>query len=286
MNTLLSLGHGYSAQALAARLLPLGWRVIGTTRSPEKAEAMRASGVEPLLWPVDDLAPALAQATHVLSSIAPDGESDDPVLARHSAEIAAAKHLQWIGYLSTTGVYGDRDGGWVDEQSELLAGTKRGRDRIRAERAWQGLNGPLHIFRIAGIYGPGRGPFEKVRAGRAERIIKPRQVFSRIHVADIAQCLLASINAPSAGAIYNLCDDLPSPPEDVIAYAAELMGLPIPPAVAWEQAEMNPMVRSFYAESKKVRNDAIKALGAELLYPDYKVGLQALLAEIKRASLG
>ena len=283
MKTLLSLGHGYSAQALGAALKPLGWHVIGTTRSAEKAEALRAQGVEAVLWPVADLAPLLARATHVLTSISPLSTEADPVLAAHRSELAAATHLEWVGYLSTTGVYGDRDGGWVDEQSELLAGTKRGRERIRAEAAWQELAAetglPLHIFRIAGIYGPGRGPFAKVRAGLAQRIIKPNQVFSRIHVEDIAACLIASINAPQAGGVYNLCDDLPSPPEDVLAYAAELLGLPIPPAVAWEEAEMNPMVRSFYAESKKVRNDAIKALGARFAYPDYRVGLRALRAQ-------
>ena len=285
MKTLLSLGHGYSAQALAARLLPLGWRVIGTTRSPEKVDLLTAAGIEAHLWPGTDLAPLLARATHLMTSIAPRGDADDPVLAEAADQIGSAKHLEWIAYLSTTGVYGDRDGGWVDEASELRPETKRGIERIRAEAAWQNLaretSLPLHIFRLAGIYGPGRGPFEKVRDGTARRIIKPNQVFSRIHVADIAQVLHASINQPDAGAIYNVCDDDPAPPQDVLAYAAELLGVPLPPEVAWDEAEMTPMARSFYAESKRVRNDRIKSLGVQLEFPDYRAGLRALLAQTR-----
>lgn len=285
MKTLLSLGHGYSAQALAARLLPLGWRVIGTTRSPEKVGLLIAAGIEAHLWPGTDLAPLLARATHLMTSIAPRGDADDPVLAEVADQIGSAKHLEWIAYLSTTGVYGDRDGGWVDEASELRPETKRGIERIRAEAAWQNLaretSLPLHIFRLAGIYGPGRGPFEKVRDGTARRIIKPNQVFSRIHVADIAQVLHASINQPDAGAIYNVCDDDPAPPQDVLAYAAELLGVPLPPEVAWDEAEMTPMARSFYAESKRVRNDRIKSLGVQLEFPDYRAGLRALLAQTR-----
>lgn len=285
MKTLLSLGHGYSAQALAARLLPLGWRVIGTTRSPEKVGLFTAAGIEAHLWPGTDLAPLLARATHLMTSIAPRGDADDPVLAEAADQIGSAKHLEWIAYLSTTGVYGDRDGGWVDETSELRPETKRGIERIRAEAAWQNLaretSLPLHIFRLAGIYGPGRGPFEKVRDGTARRIIKPNQVFSRIHVADIAQVLHASINQPDAGAIYNVCDDDPAPPQDVLAYAAELLGVPLPPEVAWDEAEMTPMARSFYAESKRVRNDRIKSLGVQLEFPDYRAGLRALLAQTR-----
>lgn len=281
MQTLLSLGHGYSARALARILIPQGWRVIGTTRSAAKAEALRAEGVEALVWPGASLAPALAQATHLLSSIAPG--NSDPVLATEAEAIAAAApHLEWVGYLSTVGVYGDHQGGWVDEDTPLTPSTERGQARVRAEAEWQALAAraglPLHIFRIAGIYGPGRGPFEKVRDGTARRIIKPGQVFSRIHVDDIAQVLAASIARPNPGAVYNLCDDEPAPPEDVLTHAAHLLGLPEPPAVPFDAAAMTPMARSFYAESKRVRNDRIKdELGVRLRYPDYRAGLRALL---------
>jgi nucleoside-diphosphate-sugar epimerase len=277
MNTLLSLGHGYSAQALARLLIPQGWRVIGTTRSAAKAQALRAQGVEPILWQ-DDLTAALAQSTHLLCSIAPD-DSGDPVLLRHGHQIAAAP-LQWVGYLSTTAVYGDHKGAWVDETTALTPSTARGAARVSAEQAWSALGPPLHIFRLAGIYGPGRGPFEKVRDGSARRIIKAGQVFSRTHVADIAQVLLASINQPDAGAVYNVCDDDPAPPEEVLSHAARLLGLPDPPAIPYETAEMTPMARSFYAESKRVRNDRIKAgLGVKLLYPTYREGLAGLLSD-------
>jgi nucleoside-diphosphate-sugar epimerase len=277
MKTLLSLGHGYSAQALARLLIPQGWRVIGTTRSPANAAALRAQGVEPVMWQ-DDLSVLLAQSTHILSSIAPD-EDGDPVLRHYSSQIAKAS-LHWVGYLSTTAVYGDHQGAWVDETTPLTPTTARGAARVAAEQAWSALGLPLHIFRLAGIYGPGRGPFEKVRDGTARRIIKPGQVFSRIHVDDIAQVLLASINRPDPGAVYNVCDDDPAPPEDVLSHAAHLLGLPDPPEVPYETAAMTPMARSFYAESKRVRNDRIKTtLGVRLHHPTYREGLAALLAE-------
>lgn len=278
--TLLSFGHGYSAQALARRLSPKGWRIIGTTRNEDKLGAMMQSGVEPRLWPGANMTPALDAATHLLISAAPD-QDGDPVLNALRDEIAQrADQFAWVGYLSTTGVYGDHNGDWVDETADLTPATARGIARVKAEAAWrefQGLN--LHIFRLAGIYGPGRGPFAKVRNGTARRIIKAGQVFSRTHVDDIAQVLEASINRPNAGAAYNVCDDDPAPPEDVIAYAAELLGLPVPAAEDFETAEMTPMARSFYAESKKVRNDRIKdELGVVLKYPDYRAGLKALMA--------
>lgn len=276
--TLLSFGHGYSARALSRLLLPQGWRIIGTTRSADKAAALRAEGIEPLIFPGDDIAPALADATHVLTSAAPD-DAGDPVLAHLRGALVGASHLQWVGYLSTTGVYGDHAGDWVDEDTPLTPATKRGMARVTAEAEWQALGLPLHIFRLAGIYGPGRGPFAKVRNGTARRIVKPGQVFSRIHVDDIAQVLAASIARPDPGAVYNVCDDDPAPPEDVIAHAAELLGVPVPPAIPFDQAEMTPMARSFYAESKKVRNDRIKRdLEIELIYPGYRDGLRALLA--------
>jgi nucleoside-diphosphate-sugar epimerase len=274
--TLLSIGHGFSAHALAPRLMARGWRVIGTTRSEDKAARLAAEGVDPVIWPGNAL--PVAEATHLLTSVAPD-ETGDPVLNDCGAELAAARHLEWVGYLSTTGVYGDHQGDWVDETAPLTPATRRGRARVEAEAAWAALGLPLHIFRLAGIYGPGRGPFAKVRNGTARRIIKDGQVFSRIHVEDIAATVLASIDHPNPGAIYNVCDDDPAPPQDVIALAAELLNLPLPPAVDFDEAEMTPMARSFYAESKSVCNKRIKSeLGVKLKYPDYRTGLAALLA--------
>ncbi|MDO7631471.1 MAG: SDR family oxidoreductase [Loktanella sp.] len=278
--TLLSFGHGYSARALSRILLRQDWRIIGTTRDEDKAVRLMNEGVEPRIWPGADMIPALNAATHILISAGPD-DAGDPILAQLETEIAArADQFEWVGYLSTTGVYGDHNGDWVDEETPLTPATKRGIARVEAEAAWQAIPDlPLHIFRLAGIYGPGRGPFAKVRNGTARRIIKQGQVFSRTHVADIARILAASIKKPNIGSIYNVCDNDPAPPEDVIAYAAELLGMPIPEAIDYETADMTPMARSFYAESKKVRNDKIKTeLGVELLYPDYKTGLKALLA--------
>ena len=233
MKTLLSLGHGYSASALAALLLPAGWRVIGTVRDPSRAPALRAAGVEPLLWP-GDLAPALAEASHILASAAPDG-SGDPFLQGRIEAFRAARPV-WVGYLSTTAVYGDHQGAWVDEETPVNPQSARAVMRVLAERQWLATGLPVHIFRLAGIYGPGRGPFRKVRDGSARRIIKPGQVFSRIHVDDIAATLAASIAAPNPGRIYNVCDDDPAPPEDVLAHAAALLNLPEPPAVAYDAA--------------------------------------------------
>lgn len=278
--TLLSIGHGYSAQALARRVVPKGWRVLGTTRSADKADAIAETGVEPVVWPGADLGALLDSVGYVLVSAGP-GPDGDPVLNEIAEDIArAAPQLRWLGYLSTTGVYGDHGGDWVDEGTALTPSTKRGEARVKAEARWQSIPDlPLHIFRLAGIYGPGRGPFAKVREGTARRIIKQGQVFSRIHVEDIAQALDLSMHAPAPGAIYNLCDDDPAPPQDVIAHAAELLGLPIPPAIAIEDADMTPMARSFYAESKKVRNDLIKqTLGWKPIYPTYRAGLAAMLA--------
>ena len=281
--TLLSFGHGYSARAFSRLVLDRGWRVFGTTRSPDKAEALRRTGVVPVIWPGSDMSLALAQATHLLISTAPDDDGD-PVLAELAGEILrAAEQLEWVGYLSTTGVYGDHQGGWVDETTPLTPATKRGHQRVKAEAQWQSLaevSGlPLHVFRLAGIYGPGRGPFAKVRRGTARRIVKPGQVFSRIHVDDIAQVLLASVDRPNPGAIYNVCDDEAAPPEQVLAHAADLLGVALPPEEDYATAEMTPMAKSFYAESKRVRNDRIKdELGVELLYPTYREGLAALLA--------
>ncbi|MDM7464130.1 MAG: SDR family oxidoreductase, partial [Tepidimonas taiwanensis] len=254
-----------------------GWSVAGTTRT--RADALRALGVTPLTWQA--ARGEIARADAVLVSVAPGAA--DPVLADFRDELAAAR-LGWLGYLSSTNVYGDRGGDWVDEDSALTPSTGRGRQRAAAEAEWRDFaartGAPLHIFRLAGIYGPGRGPFEKLLRGSARRIVKPGQVFSRIHAEDIAQVLLASITAPAPGAIYNVCDDDPAPPEDVIEYAAHLLGVPVPPAEDFATAEQSPMARSFYAESKRVRNDRLKRdLGVALRYPDYRAGLAALLAQ-------
>jgi nucleoside-diphosphate-sugar epimerase len=260
---------------LAPLLLARGWRVVGTSR--EAAEAATVPGVEMLTWPGHDI--TLTGVTHILSAIGQNAQGD-PVLAQLGAEIvAAAPDLQWVGYLSTTAVYGDRNGAWVDEAAAVAPTSERGTWRAMAEAQWQQIPElPLHIFRLAGIYGPGRGPFAKLMAGKARRIVKPGQVFSRIHVADIAQALLASIDAPNTGGIYNLCDDDPAPPQDVLGYAAALLGLPIPAEVPFDEAGMTPMARSFYGENKRVRNTLIKEeLGVELLYPSYRDGLRAVL---------
>lgn len=286
MPHLLSFGHGYTARALGKILLAEDWHITATTRSAEKIPSEDPDALHWVIWPGDDLTSTLESATHVLISAAP-GEDGDPVLAEFKNQIAAqASRFDWVGYLSTTGVYGDHQGGWVDEDTPLTPSTKRGHLRVKAEAAWrelaEGYGLPLHIFRLAGIYGPGRGPFAKVISGTARRIIKENQVFSRIHVDDIAQVLKASIDRPNPGAAYNLCDDDPAPPEDVIAHAAELLELPVPEAIAFEEAEMTPMARSFYAESKRVKNDRIKnELGVRLLHPNYKSGLAAVLAQEK-----
>ncbi|MCE8553032.1 SDR family oxidoreductase [Ruegeria pomeroyi] len=276
--TLLSFGHGYTARVLSRALAPQGWRIIGTSRNPDQLEAIRASGAEPLLWPGEE--PLLDGVTHLLISTAPDA-TGDPVLAALGEQIAArAAQFRWVGYLSTTAVYGDHGGAWVDETTPLSPLAARGRWRVMAEQQWQAIQGlPVHIFRLAGIYGPGRGPFSKLGKGGIRRIIKPGQVFSRIHVEDIAQVLAASMARPNPGSVYNVCDDEPVPPQDVIAYAAELQGLPLPPAVDFDKADLTPMARSFYSENKRVRNDRIKGeLGVQLKYPNYRVGLEAVKA--------
>ena len=279
--TLISFGHGYVAQALGQALLADGWQVFGTTRDASRADALANTGVTPLLWSDEGaIRAAMGQASHLLASAAP-GPQGDPVLAAFGPAIAAAApRLRWAGYLSTTGVYGDHQGAWVDEDTPLTPSTARGQARVLTEAEWQALTAlPLHIFRLAGIYGPGRGPFAKLRAGTAQRIVKPGQVFSRIHRDDIVRVLRASMAHPNPGRMYNLCDDDPAPPQDVIGHAAQLLGLPMPPEIAFDQADLGPMARSFYAESKRVSNARIKQeLGVSLAYPTYRQGLASLLA--------
>ena len=279
---LFCFGLGYTAMALARVLTAQGWRVTGTCREPAHAAEVRALGLEIVIFdrdhPIGDLDRRLQSATHLLSSVPPDA-GGDPVLDVHGAAIARVPMLRWIGYLSTTGVYGDRQGDWVDETSALTPTGERGRRRLEAETAWLALPQSAHLFRLAGIYGPGRSALDTVRSGKARRVVKPGQVFSRIHVADIVQTLLASIARPNPGAAYNLCDDDAEDPATVIAYACRLLNVPPPPEVPYAEAELSPMARSFYDDNKRVRNDRIKReLGVVLKYPNYRVGLEALLA--------
>jgi nucleoside-diphosphate-sugar epimerase len=277
-------GLGYSARALADLLTSRGWRVSATCRTPDKAETLRVAGVESHLFdagaPLDaDGLAALASATHLLSSV-PPGADGDPVLAAHAGDIRAAAPFDWIGYLSTTGVYGDRDGGWVDEDSALEPTGPRGQRRVDAEAAWFDLEdaGPVHAFRLAGIYGPGRSALDTVRSGRGRRIVKPGQVFSRIHIDDIVAIVDASMAKPRNGAAYNCCDDEAAPPQDVIAFACELLGEPVPPDVPYATADLSEMARSFYRDNKRVSNARIKEeLGVTLRWPTYRDALRAML---------
>ena len=275
---LFCFGLGFSALALARQLRDKGFAIAGTCRSEEKAAALRAEGIDAFVYGPDHaLDPAVLEGTtHLLLSIPPD-EQGDPV-ARDLGNALQALPLQWVGYLSTTGVYGDRGGDWVDELSPLAPSTARGRRRLEAEEQWAALDLPLHIFRLAGIYGPGRNQLATLRAGTAKRIVKEGQVFSRIHVEDIANILAASIAHPAPGTAYNVCDNEPAPPQEVVTYAAELLGLTPPPEVPFEDADLSPMAKSFYAESKRVSNKRIREeLGITLRYPTYREGLRALL---------
>ena len=278
MPSLYCLGLGYTALALARRLRAEGWQVGGTTQDAAKATALEAEGIAATTDPAA-AATAIGAATHLLASIPPDADGD-PALRLWSDAIRHHPGLAWAGYLSTTGVYGDRDGGWVDEESKLEPTGERGRRRVEAEAAWAALSPgvPVHFFRLAGIYGPGRSALDTVRAGRAQRVVKPGQVFSRIHVDDIVQVLAASIARPRPGAVYNVCDDNPAPPDEVVAYACALLGLAPPPEIPFETASLSEMARSFYADNKRVANARIKTeLGVRLTYPDYRAGLMALV---------
>lgn len=291
MKHVVYFGFGFSAQALAPRLKARGWRVSGTSRSEDGAAKIRAAGYEAVIFDgacaSTGVRDALATATHIVVS-APPGEAGDPVLMQHHGDIASARQLEWVGYLSTVGVYGDRDGAWIDETTPETPQSQRSKRRLEAERKWLGLEGQkgagrprVQVFRLAGIYGPGRSAVDQVLSGRARRIIKPGQVFNRIHVEDIAGTLAAAIARGGEHAIYNVADDEPAPPQDVIGYAAELLGRPMPPAVAFEDADLSPMARSFYREVKRVRNDRIKTdLGVELRYPTYREGLAEIVARL------
>ena len=279
MPHILCFGFGFSARALCASLQATGWRVSATSRSAEGLAEISAAGGTAIAF---GAAIDLRSISHILIS-APPGKDGDPVLARYGEDLARhAKSIAWVGYLSTTGVYGDAGGAWVDETSPLAPNTERGHRRLDAETSWLNLwrdHGlPVHLFRLAGIYGPGRNQLLAVLDGTARRIIKPGQIFSRIHVADIAGIVDASISHPKPGEAYNVCDDEPCPPQTVVAYAAELLGKPLPPEIPFEQANLSPMARSFYADSKRVSNHKVKTeLGYRLLYPSYREGLRALV---------
>lgn len=275
-------GFGYSARAVVQRMRPRLDAAWGTTREPSAAPDVR----ELKLLHFDGrkhsaaVASALADADHVLVSAPPDMQGD-PALAQHHAELAAARPRSLV-YLSTVGVYGDHGGGWVDETSECRPVSKRSVERLEAEAEWvrfgDEVGTPVAIVRLGGIYGPGRGPFEKIRSGTARRILKPGQVFNRIHVEDIAAIVDAAFERRASG-VFNGVDDEPAPPEDVLSHAAKLLGVLPPPAIPFDTAALSPMARSFYGENKRVRNDRMKReLGVRLACPTYREGLAAILA--------
>ncbi len=288
MSHLFCFGLGYSATRIAQLLAAEGWSITGTARTPEGAAAISAQGFDGLVFDGHHrnagVTDALARATHVLISVPPG--DDDPVLRHYEDDLRAAP-LKWLGYLSTVGVYGDRQGAWVDETGPADATSVRGRQRVVAEDAWLSLGKlrqvPTQVFRLAGIYGPGRSPIDKLRDGTAHRIVKPGQVFNRIHVDDIARTVRAGIGAPAMTGVYNVTDNEPAPPQDVVAYAAELLGVPPPPEVAFADANLSPMAKSFYSDNKRVANARLyQELGVTLKFPTYRDGLRAVLAELQQ----
>ncbi len=286
MNRLFCFGLGYCAEALALRLKPKGWLIAGTARARERLKALTDQGFDAVHFDgkLANPAAALAGTTHLLVS-APPTVDGDPLLSRHVHELSnLTPRPLWLGYLSTTGVYGDRQGEWVDETTPVNPSSERAKRRVAAEHAWTAwgaaVNVPVQIFRLAGIYGPGRNQIAALRDGTARRIVKTGQVFSRIHVDDVAAVLEASIEKPKAGAIYNVCDDEPAPPHEVVEFAAQLLGVDPPPLEPFEEAarSMSDMALSFYADAKRVKNERIKRdLGVTLQYPTYREGLRALL---------
>ncbi|MGH1480121.1 MAG: SDR family oxidoreductase [Geminicoccales bacterium] len=285
---LFCFGLGYSAMTFARRLMAKGWTVAGTTRSVEKQTSLRDEGVDVHLFdrnrPLVDPGEALKGATHILTSIVPD-EAGDPVLACHLKDLLSVETIGWAGYLGTTGVYGNRNGEWVDETTPTLPSLPRTKRRVAAEGHWLASGLPVHLFRLAGIYGPGggRNALATVLSGRARRVVKPGQMFGRIHVDDIAQVLEASIQRPNPGATYNVADNEPAPPQDVIAFAADLLGVDAPPEVPFEDADLSEAARSFYADNRRVANDRIREeLGVDLLFPNYREGLRAIFKGMDR----
>ncbi|TPP09570.1 SDR family oxidoreductase [Rhizobium glycinendophyticum] len=279
-------GAGYSGKAIGRLLSGQGASVAGTTRSAEKGVALKVAGIEPFVFDgtslTSELEAALKDVTHLVQSIAP-GADGDPLIRLFGKRglKAAMPKLEWVCYLSTVGVYGDHRGAWVDETSELKPVSIRSVERVEAEEAWQRLttaeNVPLAILRLSGIYGPGRNTFMNLSNGTARRLVKKDQVFNRIRVEDIAEAT-AFLAGPKTGGVFNVTDDEPSPPQDVVTEAARLMGVAPPPEQAFETAELTPMARSFYGENKRVSNAKIKALGFNFRFPNYHMSLEALLA--------
>ena len=273
-------GAGYSARVFARGMAGKAEWVAGTTRSPEKLEALGADGIEPLVFDgqslTDECLARLRHATHLVLSAAP-AAGVDPVLAAAGETIRASMPaLRWIGYLSTVGVYGNHDGGWVTETSECRPGSRRSAARVVAEKKWldlgEELSVPVAVLRLSGIYGPGRNALVNLANGTARRVIREGQVFNRIHVADIAGAL-EHLAACELGGVYNVSDDEPGPPQDVVTYAASLMDVPPPEEVSFEQAEMTPMARSFWGDNKRVSNEKLKQSGFEFAFPDYRTAL-------------
>jgi nucleoside-diphosphate-sugar epimerase len=278
-------GAGYSGKAFARASASSSGALFGTTRAPEKFDSLSRAGITPLLFDgalTPEIETALGQATHLVVSVAPD-EAGDPVLNAARATIAGRMpELKWIGYLSTVGVYGDHGGDWVDEKTECRPISRRSVMRLAAEQAWLALGRelglPVACLRLSGIYGPGRNAFVNLKNGTAKRLVKPDQVFNRIHRDDIGGAIrhLAERNR---GGVFNITDDLPAPPQDVVGYAAQLMGIAPPPEIPFETAELSPMARSFYGENKRVSNEAIKAAGYRFLFPDYRSALDRMWAD-------
>ncbi|BBE73622.1 NAD dependent epimerase/dehydratase family protein [Pleomorphomonas sp. SM30] len=279
-------GYGYSAAAAVRRLAGPSTEVAATTRDPAKAEAMRAAGIDAIVFDGRDPAPrlreALARASHVLVSVAP-GEAGDPVLNVHGADLALARSLASIVYLSTVGVYGDHGGAWVDERTPEKPVSARSVARLAAEARWRRHGAmtkvPVAILRLSGIYGPGRNAFVNLADGTARRLVKPGQVFNRIHVDDIAEAVRLAFRKGADG-VFNVTDDEPSPPQDVVAHAAALMGVAPPPEQDFETADLSPMARSFYGENKRVANARSKReLGLVYGYPNHRVALERMWRE-------
>lgn len=277
-------GLGFSARRFAESQRGRFGRIRASVTGPDKARALadgtgfavRAFGPE---GADPRIAEDLADTDVLLVSVPPDAEGD-PTLRTYRDAIVQSR-IRWIGYLSTIGVYGDHGGAWIDETTEPSPLSARSKMRLAVENAWLDLGRDrakaVQVFRLSGIYGPGRNPIVKLREGRSQRIVKRGQVFNRIHIDDIAATLAASIDRPRAGAVYNVTDDEPAPPQVVTAYAAGLAGLPLPPEVDFETADLSPMARSFYGENKRVRNRLIREeLGVDLAFPTYREGLAAL----------